>query len=430
MRDPLTRSQLKRMMEHKYCTTGVSVLDPFLQGFWKRVVEWIPLWLSPNALTLGGLLLNAFTIIILSVSSPDSIAEPSSWCFYLCAATLFVYQTLDAVDGKHARRINSSSPLGELLDHGSDSLSIVFAVLEICIALQLGTSPKTMLFISFTTVVLFYSAHWQAYCSGKLRFGFIDVTEAQDVFIVTFLLTGFYGCRFWYTELCGVKLQSIAVGSMVLSVIKPYYVNFYVILMQGGVGRNGSTVAGTSVLSPLFPISIFVLAAITIWAKSTTDVFERNIVLYIFSFSFVSSKIIIRLVVAHLSRTEMIMLDSTLCGPGLLFLNQYFSTFVDELIVLWLCFVFCFVDLLYYSVKVCRQMSDFMNVSIFFVASRDKIVPGGDDVGTVSVNSSGASVRVSRNDVGTGSSHSRSSSSSSCDATAKSTGVRTRSSYH
>jgi phosphatidylglycerophosphate synthase len=32
-------------------------------------------------------------------------------------------QTFDAVDGKQARRTNSSSPLGELFDHGCDALA-------------------------------------------------------------------------------------------------------------------------------------------------------------------------------------------------------------------------------------------------------------------------------------------------------------------
>ena len=36
------------------------------------------------------------------------------------------YKTFDAVDGKQARRTNSSSPLGELFDHGN--ISILFLV--------------------------------------------------------------------------------------------------------------------------------------------------------------------------------------------------------------------------------------------------------------------------------------------------------------
>ena len=36
---------------------------------------------------------------------------------------MFLYQSLDAIDGKQARRTNSQSPLGELFDHGCDSVS-------------------------------------------------------------------------------------------------------------------------------------------------------------------------------------------------------------------------------------------------------------------------------------------------------------------
>ena len=34
------------------------------------------------------------------------------------AFTIFIYQTLDAADGKQARRTNSATPLGQLFDHG------------------------------------------------------------------------------------------------------------------------------------------------------------------------------------------------------------------------------------------------------------------------------------------------------------------------
>lgn len=42
---------------------------------------------------------------------------------FFTALGLFLYQSLDAIDGKQARRTKSSSPLGELFDHGCDSVS-------------------------------------------------------------------------------------------------------------------------------------------------------------------------------------------------------------------------------------------------------------------------------------------------------------------
>ena len=47
--------------------------------------------------------------------------------FYI-ALVLFLYQTFDAVDGKHARRTGTSSPLGQLFDHGCDAINLIFTV--------------------------------------------------------------------------------------------------------------------------------------------------------------------------------------------------------------------------------------------------------------------------------------------------------------
>lgn len=52
-----------------------------------------------------------------------NVFQAPFWAYILGALGLFIYQSLDAIDGKQARRTNSSSPLGELFDHGCDSIS-------------------------------------------------------------------------------------------------------------------------------------------------------------------------------------------------------------------------------------------------------------------------------------------------------------------
>ena len=51
------------------------------------------------------------------------LLKVSGWIPLALAITMFMYQTLDAIDGKQARRTGSSNALGELFDHGCDSLS-------------------------------------------------------------------------------------------------------------------------------------------------------------------------------------------------------------------------------------------------------------------------------------------------------------------
>ena len=49
--------------------------------------------------------------------------QAPGWAYFTAALGLFLYQSLDAIDGKQARRTNSASPLGELFDHGCDAVS-------------------------------------------------------------------------------------------------------------------------------------------------------------------------------------------------------------------------------------------------------------------------------------------------------------------
>jgi phosphatidylglycerophosphate synthase len=49
---------------------------------------------------------------------------PYSLLFF--GTCVFVYYTLDNVDGKQARRTQTSSPLGMCMDHGCDVLGVSF----------------------------------------------------------------------------------------------------------------------------------------------------------------------------------------------------------------------------------------------------------------------------------------------------------------
>ncbi|XP_057340690.1 cholinephosphotransferase 1 isoform X5 [Microplitis mediator] len=241
----LSPGQLKRLSEHKYSCSSSSLLDSYLQPWWDWLVSKVPLWLAPNLITIVGLIINIATTLILVYYSPDAKAEPPRWTCFLCALGLFIYQSLDSIDGKQARRTGSSSPLGELFDHGCDSVSTVFVALSACIAVQLGNYPSWMFFQCFCAMTLFYCAHWQSYVSGSLRFGKIDVTEAQFTIISIHLTSAIFGPKIWMTEipyLTGIQLKYLIGGVTTICALPSFYSMFSVIF-TGGVGKNGSTVA-------------------------------------------------------------------------------------------------------------------------------------------------------------------------------------------
>ncbi|XP_066992925.2 choline/ethanolaminephosphotransferase 1 isoform X4 [Anabrus simplex] len=240
----LSSGQLKRLSEHRYSCTSVSLLDPLLQPWWNWLVSKLPLWLAPNLITVSGLIVNILTTLILVWYSPDAKEEAPRWACFICALGLFVYQSLDAIDGKQARRTGTSTPLGELFDHGCDSISTVFVALSACIAVQLGFYPSWMFFQCFCAMTLFYCAHWQTYVSGTLRFGKVDVTEAQFTIIFIHLVSAAFGPSIWMTKIPYVNFElkyTIGISTIIIATITVYQ-NFLVIF-TGGVGKNGSTVA-------------------------------------------------------------------------------------------------------------------------------------------------------------------------------------------
>lgn len=52
----------------------------------------------------------------------------------------------------------------------------------------------------FCASTLFYCAHWQAYVTGTLRLGKVDVTEAQYTIIAIHLVSAVLGPGVWATE--------------------------------------------------------------------------------------------------------------------------------------------------------------------------------------------------------------------------------------
>ncbi|XP_064535979.1 choline/ethanolaminephosphotransferase 1 isoform X7 [Drosophila montana] len=326
----LSPQQLRKLSEHKYSCFSASLLDPLLQPWWNWLVSQTPLWLAPNLITIVGLILNIVTTLILICYSPNGVEPPPRWTCFLCALGLFVYQSLDSIDGKQARRTNTSSPLGELFDHGCDSISTIFVALSACISCQLGHYPNWLFFQCFCAIALFYCAHWQTYVSGTMRFGRIDVTEAQFSIIAIHLVSAVLGPEIWLTK-------------------------------------------GTSVLSPSIPLTLVVLPALMIAQKSPENIFTEHASVFILAFGMVAAKITNKLVIAHMTKAEMEYLDWSLLGPALLFLNQYFNCIVPEIWLLWFTLAWGTQDLLRYCAQVCLEICQHLRIDLFRIPYSPKV---------------------------------------------------------
>lgn len=342
-------------------------------------MQQIPTWVAPNTLTIIGLVVNIVTTLILVYYCPSATEEAPSWAFILSALGLFIYQSLDAIDGKQARRTNSSSALGELFDHGCDAVSTVFVAVGTCICCGIGRYHNWMFFCGFVGMFMFFCAHWQTYVSGTLRFGLVDVTEVQIAIIIMYMMSAVGGVGLWQMTLpvLSVKLYVFPIlgiiGGFLLSTF-----NYFSVILNGGVGKNGSTVADTSVLTPGLHIGLCLTLAFIIFKKSSSSLFELHPCLYILTFGTVIAKISNKLVIAHMTKSELYLPDTAFIGPGLLFLNQYFNSFIDEYIVLWIAMILSLVDLTRYCTGLCLQIAAHLRIQVFSITAPPAPKPRSD----------------------------------------------------
>ena len=193
----LTKDGLNQIAHHKYVaghyTTLDSILSPYL---WEPLVQFCPMWLAPNLITtIGG----SFGLLSLFISQyyidhwKRTGEEPPQWLYFVNATCMFLYYTLDCMDGKQARRTQSSSPLGQLFDHGVDCLTILSLMRMIqCINL---IEDECLLYIQISLQLSFWQAQWEEYHTGILPHaqGDLGVTETNYGFALWSLMTGIFG---------------------------------------------------------------------------------------------------------------------------------------------------------------------------------------------------------------------------------------------
>jgi len=367
----LTKSQTRKLQQHKYNSLSISYADAFMQPWWNFVVGLMPMWIAPNLITIIGLAVNVFTSLIHLYYCPTATEEAPTWVPLSCALGLFIYQTLDAIDGKQARRTKSSNALGELFDHGCDSMSTIFVTLAGACSMGMGHIQYFMMFECFMASSLFYLAHWQTYVTGQMKFGKFDVTEAQIAMMAMQTVTAFLGTNFWSWQLFGfmaLRWIPLIFATVVSFMSLPATINM---ILFGGAGKNGSSVADTSVIGPIQPFVCFLAPAIYIAANSKEMVYEQNPILYIFVFGIIGSKITNKLIVAQMTKSELDTLDSCFLAPLALFLNQYFGTIFSERKLLWICWIFVTFDLLWYCSNVCLEICNATGWYLFKINQTD-----------------------------------------------------------
>jgi ethanolaminephosphotransferase len=169
-----------------------------------------PRWLAPNAITLIGLLFMVMAYVCMWYYSPTLeplLGDDSTprWIFLFNAMAMLIYQTLDNMDGRQARRTGSGSPLGLLFDHGCDAVNSVFGSANWIISMALHPVYDAHLCASMLMgpFALFYFGTWEEYFTGELVLPILNgPSEGLTGGACMSLISWWFGPQIWHGTQC------------------------------------------------------------------------------------------------------------------------------------------------------------------------------------------------------------------------------------
>lgn len=144
-----------------------------------------------------------FNVILVFIYVPSFEAEDAgpAWIYFSFSLGLWLYSTFDNVDGRQARRTGTSSPLGELFDHGCDALNCSFGAIVQMAALGIGHSYQGVIIYAIAGLGFYFSTI-EEYHTGTLYLGYVNVpSEGVVMLCIMYIFSGIYGPQLWQTPL-------------------------------------------------------------------------------------------------------------------------------------------------------------------------------------------------------------------------------------
>ncbi|KNC84351.1 hypothetical protein SARC_03431 [Sphaeroforma arctica JP610] len=357
-----TALEIQNLKAHRYQSQDGSYLNKYVMNpYWNTVVSYVPTWVAPNVLTLLGLSSIILSTGVLMYYCPTLSGEAPRWVYFLCAICLHVYQTLDAIDGKQAKRTNTGSVIGELMDHGCDSITTILTLMGTVAAIDLGADFGSFRLI-MATLVGFYLAHWNCYVTGGLEFGIVDVTEAQMQMMLVHILTGFFGPDVWKTQVFGTAslracFMTFGIVFVMVSIMRSLR---NVVMHEAPTG----SLANDSRYEPAAAILAFV--AIVSGLMLSCDLWEERTALFCWCIGIVNSKIVCRLIVSHMAKTRMVSWDKSLACLMLLLASTRMSSTNDH-VSLQLASVYVTVQFVGFAWRAIKQLSLEFNIPVLSI---------------------------------------------------------------
>lgn len=309
--DALSPEALSNLKFYKYQSVDKSYISRYvLKHYWNWAAELLPLWLAPNLVTLIGFGFILVNVITLSIVMPDLVGPGPAWMYYSFAAGLWMYSTMDNLDGKQARRTGTSSPLGELFDHGIDSLNCVLGGLCQAATMGLGASNTAAFTCLIPTLPMFFST-WETYHSHVLYLGYVNgPTEGLIIGCLLMAASGWFGPEMWMHKASSVFGFESILGDHTLRDLWVPVLSVAVFVGHIPACVMNVVAARRRDNLPVLPVFLEWIPMITFTASCCAWVFspystllaENHLILFCLTTSFVFGRMTTKIILSHLTR--------------------------------------------------------------------------------------------------------------------------------
>ncbi len=370
---PLPQETLENMKRFQYKSTDDScTYNKCMSPCLNKLVNYLPTWLAPNLITLFSLCFNIFAALIsFSDGGFDfSFKLKSSTCFIIGIFQL-IYQLLDNIDGKQARRTGNSTPFGMLMDHGCDIFTNIFTCFNLSKLLLVGNDNFYSCSAFLGLILGFYMMTYEEYKLGEMHFPVINGTDEGNLFI--FLL--------------GVFLSFFGQDYMTLKVREDYSITFGQLIgvgvLLGGIScifnlylhtyqKKGAKEAAKNFLDNI-PFYSVILVPI-LYIAYDLDFYKDYKWIILVNASLIFARITLDI------QVKILTLDTLTCNIFYFFTNIAFisSLFIHvnffKLFFLALLLVVQLTELCFFIYQRAKEITDFLEIRIFCVNNQPSLI--------------------------------------------------------
>ena len=363
---PLSQESLENLKNFQYKSTDDSLLyQKCMSPCLNKVVNYIPRSIAPNLITFISLCFNIFAAIISYNDGGFDFSNKlkSSTCIIIGMFQL-LYQLLDNVDGKQARRTGNSTPFGMLMDHGCDVFTNIFTAYNLSKLLLVGNDDCFSFSVFFGLILGFYMMTYEEYKLGEMHFPKINGTDEGNFFIFLLgIILGFIG-QDWMEYIINEK-YNITIGKLmglgvVLGGISCVF-NLYLHIYKNKGAKELPKIFLDNI--PFYGVVIIPLMFISLHLEFYKDnkwIILSNICLL---FARITIDIQIKILTTEVLTCNIMFIFTNISLILILFLNI-------PIVMLYSLIVLCtiqVVELAIFIYRRAKQITDFLEIRIFCV---------------------------------------------------------------